>query len=184
MHTNSEPTLEPVADVARRISTARAAEVESYARLYPLLLAEIEEIMDEWDRNTDDLPWSALEASERQNDLCGVVTRVIDCAMSPASREERVTAMVAAACRHGEYRRRQNVDVHSIFREYDVVRAGTWKALKTLADAPTSYDAIFVIDGLLSVATRGTILGFHRRELEVTGLFAKHLAELKKTVRS
>lgn len=184
MQTHSDPTLEPVADVARRIVNARAAEVENYARLYPLLLAEIDEIMNNWDRNTDDLPWSALEQSERQNDLCGVVTRVIDCAMSPASREERVDAMVAAACRHGESRRRQKVDVPSIFREYDVVRAGTWQQLKTLTTAPTSYDAIFVIDGLLSVATRGTILGYHRAEMEANGLWAKHLEELKKTVRS
>jgi hypothetical protein len=55
--------------------------------------------------------------------------------------------------------RKQGVDVHSIFTEYDVVRTATWRHLKTLGGAPTSYDAIFVIDGLLSVATRGTVLG-------------------------
>lgn len=175
---------EPVVDVARRILAARAVEVEHYAKLYPLLLAEMDEIMADWDRNTDSLPWSALQAGERQNDLAGVITRVIDCAMSAAPREERVNAMIAAACRHGEYRRRQGVDVHSIFAEYDAVRAATWRHLKTLVSGPISYDAIFVIDGLLSVATRGTILGFHRKEMEANGLWSKHLLELKKTVRS
>lgn len=175
---------EPVVDVARRIQAARAVEVEHYAKLYPLLLAEMDEIMSDWDRSTDALPWSALQASERQNDLAGVITRVIDCAMSPAPRQERVDAMIAAACRHGEYRRKQGVDVHSIFTEYDVIRAATWRQLKTLVGAPTSYDAIFVIDGLLSVATRGTILGYHREEMESNGLWSKHLLELKKTVRS
>lgn len=92
--------------------------------------------------------------------------------------------MVAAACAHGQSRRKQEMDVHSIFREYDVIRAATWHQLKALAKAPTSYDAIFVIDGLLSVATRGTVLGFHRKEMEANGLWAKHLDELKKTVRS
>lgn len=175
---------EPVVDVARRIVAARAVEVEHYAKLYPLLLAEMDEIMADWDRSTDSLPWSALQAGERQNDLAGVITRVIDCAMSPAPRDERVDAMIAAACRHGEYRRRQGVDVHSIFTEYDVVRSATWRQLKTLVGAPTCYDAIFVIDGLLSVATRGTVLGYHRQEMEANGLWSKHLLELKKTVRS
>lgn len=171
-------------DVARRIQAARAVEVEHYAKLYPLLLAEMDEIMADWDRSTDSLPWSALQAGERQNDLAGVITRVIDCAMSSASRQERVDEMIAAACRHGQYRRKQEVDVHSIFTEYDVVRTATWRHLKTLASAPTSYDAIFVIDGLLSVATRGTVLGYHRQEMEANGLWSKHLLELKKTVRS
>lgn len=171
-------------DVARRILAARAVEVAHYAKLYPLLLAEMGEIMSDWDRSTDALPWSQLEKSERQNDLAGVITRVIDCAMSPAPRAERVNAMIEAACNHGAFRRRQGVDVHSIFREYDVIRAATWRQLKNLVGPPTSYDAIFVIDGLLSVATRGTILGYHRREMEENGLWSKHLEELKKTVRS
>ena len=179
-----EGTLEPVLDVARRIHEARAVEVAHYARLYPLLLAEIDGIMADWDRNTDALPWSALERGERQNDLGSVVTRVIDCAMSNAPRDERVNAMITAACRHGEYRRRQNVEVPSIFMEYDLVRSATWRALKTLVDAPTSYDAIFVIDGLLSVASRGTILGYHGDEMRANALFDKHMEELKKTVRS
>ena len=184
MEESQQVYTEPVVDVARRIVAARAVEVEHYAKLYPLLLAEIDEIMADWDSSTDSLPWSALAAGERQNDLAGVVTRVIDCAMSAAPREERVDAMIAAACRHGQYRRRQGVDVHSIFTEYDVVRSSTWRQLKTLVGAPTSYDAIFVIDGLLSVATRGTVLGYHRQEMEANGLWSKHLLELKKTVRS
>lgn len=178
------PIVEPVVDVARRIIAAREAEVAHYARLYPLLLAEMEEIMADWDRNVDALPWSSLKASERRNDLAGVVTRVIDCAMGSASRADRVDALISAACNHGAYRRRQNLEVHSIFREYDVIRAATWQHVRTLAPAPTSYDAIFVIDGLLSVATRGTVLGYHRSEMEANGLWSKHFEELKKTVRS
>ena len=177
-------TADPIVEIARRILAARDAEVEHYAKLYPLLLAEMTSIMDDWDRNTDVLPWSALERSERQNDLPSVVTRVIDCAMSPASREERVGAMVAAACAHGESRRHQGVDVPSMFTEYNVVRAATWRHLKELAKAPISYDAIFVIDGLLSIATRGTVLGYHRKEMEANGLWVKHREELQKSVRS
>ena len=175
---------EPVVEVARRILAARAKEVAHYARLYPLLLAEVGDIMDDWDRNTDELPWSGLEAADRQNNLASVITRVIDCAMSPASREERVNAMIAAACAHGEYRRKQEVDVPSIFAEYDKVRTATWRQLRTLVGAPTSFDAIFVIDGLLSIATRGTVIGFHREEMERIGLWHKHIAELKASVRS
>lgn len=175
---------EPVVDVARRILAARTTEVAPYAQLYPLLLAEMDEIMASWDRSTDELPWSGLEASERQNNLGGVITRLIDCAMSTASRKERVDALIAAACEHGIFRRKQGVDVHSLFVEYDRVRAATWRQLKTLTDAPTSYDAIFVIDGLLSIATRGTVLGFHRDEMVAIGLWEKHCTELKESVRS
>ncbi len=178
------PPSEPVVNVARRILATRTQEVAHYAQLYPLLLGEMSEIMADWDRNTDELPWSALEAAERQNNLASVITRVIDCAMSSASRDERVDSMIAAACLHGEFRRKQKVDLPSLFREYDKVRTATWHQLKSLVGAPTSYDAIFVIDGLLSIATRGTVLGFHREEMERIGLWAKHLQELKDSVRS
>lgn len=179
------PTItEPVVSVAKRILAARATEVALYAQLYPLLLAEMPEIMAEWDRNTDELPWSALEAADRQNNLAGVITRVIDCAMSSASRKERVNALIDAACGHGESRRAQRVDVQSLFTEYVVVRTATWRSLKLLIEPPTSYSAIFAIDGLLSIATRGTVLGYHRQEMEKRGLWDAHREELSRSVQS
>ena len=180
----SSLAAEPVVAVAKRILSARAAEVAPYALLYPLLLADIGEIMAEWDRNTDELPWSELEQADRQNNLVGVITRVIDCAMSDASREVRVNALIEAACAHGESRRKQGVGVPSLFIEYDVVRTATWRQLKTLTAPPTSYSIIFVIDGLLSVASRGTVLGYHRKEMEANGLWSSQREELRKTVRS
>lgn len=175
---------EPVVKVAERILSARDRQVAHYAKLYPLLLAELDEIMADWDRSTDALPWSGLEASDRQNNLAGVITRVIDGAMSSATRTERVDALIDSACSHGECRRKQGVDVQSLFSEYDHVRTATWKHLKELVEPPTSYDAIFVIDGLLSIASRGTVLGYHRQEMESTGLWNKQREELKASVRS
>ncbi len=175
---------ERVVSIAERIIAAREGEVAHFAKLYPMLLAEMDEIMAGWDRTVDELPWSGLEESERQNDLAGVITRVIDCAMSSAGRDQRVTALVDSACAHGEYRRRQGVDMESVFREYDKVRTATWHELKKLVAPPTSFDAIFVIDGLLSIATRGTILGFHRTEMEENGLWEKHRQALRETVKS
>ena len=175
---------EHVVSVAERIISTRDQQVAHYAKLYPLLLGELEEIMADWDRSTDVLPWSRLEASVRQNNLGGVITRVIDCAMSPAPREARVEALIDAALAHGECRRSQAVDVQSLFTEYDHVRTATWKHLKDLVEPPVSLDAIFVIDGLLSVASRGTVLGYHRKEMEANGLWAKQREELKATVRS
>jgi hypothetical protein len=178
------PPSVSVVEVARRILAAREREVAPYAQLYPLLLAEVPEIMADWDRSTTELPWSDLEAADRQNNLSSVITRLIDCAMGSGSRADRVDALIAAACSHGEFRRRQHLDVPSLFMEYDKVRTATWRQLKTLVGAPTSYDAIFVIDGLLSIATRGTVLGYHREEMERIGLWEKHLSELKSSVRS
>jgi hypothetical protein len=175
---------EPVVAVAKRILAARASEVALYAQLYPLLLAELDEIMAEWNRNTDALPWTALEQADRKKNLAGVITRVIDCAMSDAPRAERTAALVDAAIAHGESRRKQGVDVPSIFREYFVVRTATWRQLKTLVNPPMSFDAIFVIDGLLSIASRGSVLGYHRKEMEANGLWEAHRTELEKSVRS
>lgn len=177
-------TADPVVAAARRIISTRDDEVATYARLYPLLLGEMDEIMADWDRSTDELPWSGLEESDRQNNLVSVITRVIDCAMSPAPREERVTALIDAACSHGDSRRQQGVDVESLFIEYDKLRGATWRQIQALARAPTTYDAIFVIDGLLSIATRGTVLGYHRAEMQANGLWAKHRSELQESVRS
>jgi hypothetical protein len=178
------PGTEPVVDIAKRIISARDAEIAPFAKLYPLLLAEMDEIMAEWDRNTDALPWSMLEHDERQNNLAGVITRVIDCAMSGASREDRVNALIDAACSHGEARREQGVDVESLFTEYFVIRTATWRQLKALVAPPTSYNAIFVLDGLLSIASRGTVLGYHKKEMEATALWNSHREELKRSIRS
>jgi hypothetical protein len=178
------PASEPVVATARRILSAREVEVGPYTKLYPLLLAEIGEIMADWDRSTDELPWSGLEKGERQNNLATVITRVIDCAMSSGARSERVESLIGAACAHGEFRRKQGVAVESLFLDYDKIRAATWNQLKDLADAATSFAAIFVIDGLLSIATRGTILGYHRAEMEANGLWDKHRTELRDSVRS
>lgn len=178
------PAVEPVVEVARRIMSVRDLEVAPYARLYPLLLGEMDEIMAAWDRSTDELPWSDLEQGERQNNLASVITRLIDCAMSPASREQRVTALIDAACAHGEFRRAQGVDVPSLFVEYDKIRTATWREVQALAESPTSFEAIFVIDGLLSIATRGTVLGYHRVEMEANGLWSKHRGELRDSIRS
>jgi hypothetical protein len=109
---------------------------------------------------------------------------VIDCAMSSGARSERVESLIDAACAHGEFRRNQGVAVESLFLDYDKIRAATWNQLKDLADAATSFAAIFVIDGLLSIATRGTILGYHRAEMEANGLWDKHRTELRDSVRS
>lgn len=184
MTLDSASTREPVVNVAKRILSARDAEIAPYAKLYPLLLATMDEIMAEWDRQTDELPWSALESADRQNNLAGVITRVIDCAMSGAPRDQRVNALIDAAIGHGESRRQQGVNVESLFTEYFVVRTATWQQLKTLVGAPTSFNAIFVIDGLLSIASRGTVLGYHRKEMEANGLWESQRAELGKSVRS
>jgi hypothetical protein len=178
------PASEPVVATARRILSARDVEVGPFARLYPLLLAEIDEIMADWDRSTDELPWSGLEKGERQNNLATVITRVIDCAMSSATRGERVESLIDAACAHGEFRRKQGVAVESLFLDYDKIRSATWKQLKDLTDPQTSFSAIFLIDGLLSIATRGTVLGYHRAEMEANGLWDKHRTELRDSVRS
>ena len=175
---------DPLLDVARRIIAAREAEVVHYAELYPLLLGEIPEIMADWDRSTEELPWSGLKAGERQNNLVSVITRVIDCAMGSASRAERVNALIQAAANHGASRRKQGVEVEVLFAEYDKLRVATWQKLRDLVEPPISYDAIFVIDGLLSIASRATALGYHREEMEASGHWTKQIEELKKTVRS
>lgn len=74
--------------------------------------------------------------------------------------------------------------VDALFREYDLLRSATWGQLSGIAGSPVSYGAIFVIDGPLSVATRATVLGYHRLEMLANGLWTTHLEELKQTVRS
>jgi len=184
MELNGPAASESVVEAAHRIHAARTAEVAPYSALYPLLLGQVGEIMADWDLNTQELPWAAIEQSERQNNLASVITRVIDCAMSDATRASRVDALLAAACSHGESRRAQGLDVPTLFREYDLLRSATWGHLSMMVGSPTSFSAIFVIDGLLSIATRATVLGYHRAEMEANGLWAAHLVELSKTVRS
>jgi hypothetical protein len=173
---------ESTVQVAHRILTTREAEVAPYVHIYPRLLEKIPEIMEAWDRKTDQLPWSALEASERQNNLAAVVTRVIDCAMGSEERAVRVLRLVEAALGHGRSRRAQNVSVQSLFIDYDIVRIATWEELKQIGGGTAVFNAIFTIDGLLSVASRLTVLGYHEAELLASGLWDKQLATLENLV--
>jgi hypothetical protein len=160
----------------------RIIEVTPYRDIYPRLLAKIPEIMEAWDLKTDQLPWSALEATERQNNLAAVVTRVVDCAMGSESRTIRVSKLVEAALGHGKARREQNVSVESLFIDYDIVRTATWEQLKLMGGEPVMYDAIFTIDGLLSVASRLTVLGYHKDEMVAGGRWNSQLKILENLI--
>jgi hypothetical protein len=104
--------------------------------------------------------------------------------MSSESKQVRVDALIKAACGHGESRRRQGVPLDTIFREYEMLREATWTQLKILAPGATGFDAIFVIDGLLTIASRGSMIGFHRKEMETNHRFDAQLDELKRAVPS
>lgn len=84
-----------------------------------------------------------------------------------------------AAARHGEERRTQGLDTEVIFREYHFLRVSLWQYLQNLVDDEGSrLKAISRVDMAISIASRASLYGHHRPELEEAGDWPERVIRL------
>ncbi|MGI8509386.1 MAG: hypothetical protein ACR2MQ_08680 [Gemmatimonadaceae bacterium] len=149
----------------------------NYSSLCEVLKTRTSDILGEWEQLCSAAPWDALPESHRLDALPGVLAAAIEAASKTDARNCR-TAVVDAAIKHGQDRRAQGFELQVLFTEFYFLREAIWRTLRKIADAANAYEAVLPIDHALSVATRATVAGFHRREFEEQGRWAEKVEAL------
>lgn len=128
------------------------------------------DIMERWLDAAEEEPWFSTPRSAMVDELPHVIRRLADVALRHPADEALHRENVMAAARHGEERREQGLDTEAIFREYHFLRVALWRYLQELVDDEhTRIRAITRVDLAISIASRASLYGHHRKELEEAG---------------
>ena len=130
----------------------------------------VPEIVREWEQLVWDSPWMGLPRAHRINGLPDLIVGLVEASLGDPEDLERHRQKVAAAVEHGVQRRAQGVDEHLVLTEYHLLREAMWRYLRRRygpSDAAT--EAIMRIDTAITLATRASLQGYYRDELEAAG---------------
>ncbi|ODT02993.1 MAG: hypothetical protein ABS52_11170 [Gemmatimonadetes bacterium SCN 70-22] len=165
---------------------------------YSRLTNDIPSILAEWRQLRLEEPRLALPDAVLLDSLPELLTGLF-AAVSPASGDAAAwRELVDRAVQHGASRREQGHSEELLFGEYHLLREAIWRHLRRYADErsrdatagasplahpPPSAEAsglaaIHRVDHGLTIATRASLLGFHRRELVASGRWSERIAEL------
>jgi len=133
------------------------------------LKAHIPEILQEWRHITDEEPWSSLPEGHRLDNLPQVAIGLFEASICDPADAQLHAEKVEAAVRHGEQRRAHGLPETVLLSEYYLLREAIWRYLKRNFPAADAGEAVLRIDNSIMLATRATLLGYHRQELEAQG---------------
>jgi hypothetical protein len=140
---------------------------------------DIAEIVDRWVHAAEEEPWFSTPREEMIDELPVVIRRLADVALLKPDSEAFHREKVRAAARHGEERRTQGFPTEVIFREYHFLRVALWRYLnERVQDDHSRLEAITRIDMAISIASRASLYGHHRPELEQAGDWPERVEQL------
>jgi hypothetical protein len=144
------------------------------------LLERVPEILAEWKRVSSEEPWLSRPQEDR---IEGVPTLVASLLNSALAEEEgdisRHREMVRAAATLGETRCAQGIPQETLFSEYHLLREALWRCLeRTGAELSERAHAILHVDAAISLATRASLYGYHRGELDAMGRWPQVLEDV------
>ena len=142
------------------------------------LAGHVRGILAEWRALPAEEPWLVLPAAEEIDHLPGVIVGLLNASLCEPERGATYREKVWAAARHGGDRRRQGFGEPVLFTEYARLREAIWRYLRRLGPADAARAAIVRVDGAITCATRASLLGYHRPELEQLGLWPEKLEAL------
>lgn len=132
--------------------------------------ANVDTIISLWNLTAAEEPWTLLPEHDRLNYLPRVLVQLAESVLCAEPDVESVRALVEAGLTHGEHRAMLGLPDQVIFAEYDLLRRALWRFLSP-EEPPTERAgrAILRIDAAISLATRASIVGLHRRQIEARG---------------
>jgi hypothetical protein len=140
---------------------------------------DVPQIVERWLEAAAKEPWFETPEEKMVDELPHVIRRLADVALRTPGDEELHKEKVRAAARHGEERREQGMNTEVIFREYHFLRIALWEYLQELMeDDRARLDAITRVDMAISVASRASLYGHHRPELEEAGEWPERVERL------
>lgn len=140
---------------------------------------DTDQIIARWLEAAEQEPWFAMPQEKMIDELPDLIRRLADVALRTPGDQELHRQKVMAATRHGEERRNQGIDTEVIFREYHFLRVSLWRFLQDLLDdEEVRLRAITRVDMAISVASRASLYGHHRPELEEAGDWRERVEHL------
>ena len=134
------------------------------------LPAHIERIKLKWHELAEDDPWlGTIPTEERWDSLPDALAGLFNSTLCRADSRDPHREHVTGAVKHGADRRRQGSPPDVIFREYAMLREAIWRHVRGLSGTRGEIDAVLLIDGAISLATRASIVGYHQEDFVATG---------------
>ena len=133
------------------------------------LKAHVPDILREWEAITHEEPWVSLPKTYRVDNLPDVTIGLFEASLcDPASRDAQ-REKIEAALEHGARRRAHEFPDAVLLTEYYLLREAIWRYLGRTFPDKVANDAILRIDSAIMLATRATLIGYHREEYEQRG---------------
>lgn len=160
------------------------------------------EVIRLWEEASARQPWLLLPEHDRIDHLPEVLERVADAVLCEQPTREGLLALAEAASKHGQDRVRQGMPDILVLNEYHLLRDAIWAFFRQLTDwqdsgsrtrasgdgardaaldavrPATTAEAILRVDTALTVATRASLLGYHREHLRAVGRWEGAMEQL------
>lgn len=133
------------------------------------LKANVPEIMREWEGITHEEPWTSLPKTYRVDALPDVAIGLFEASLCDPADPAAQRMKVEAALEHGARRRVHDFPDAVLLTEYYLLREAIWRYMVRTFDDQVANDAILRIDSAIMLATRATLIGYHRAEYESQG---------------
>lgn len=154
--------------------------------LHDQLRDALPRILADWLELPREEPWLAMPAEHRVDSFPEVTGALLDAALGPRGDAAAAEALTVAAAKHGRHRRDQGFAQELLFAEYYLLREALWRTIQSVPPAhavdDASLTAMLHLDGAISVATRASITGYHRDELEAMGKWPAALQNILASV--
>lgn len=138
----------------------------------------VSEIVMDWEGVTRTEPWLLLPKGYGIDHLPEVAEALIEAAICAPKRQEAQRKLIRDSAKHGHDRREQQFGQDNVLVEYQLLRAAMEILLRRVAGPERAARALIQVDAAISIATRASLFGYHRAELEKSGRWPAILDEL------
>lgn len=116
-------------------------------------------------------------APERFGDdpMIGVITAILDVALSRDGCADATERLVRTAAAHGDQRRLQGIEEHRLHGEYGTLRTALWHRVHDAAPIDEALSAVIRLDQVLCVARSAATQGYHRSDRAASPSWASQL---------
>jgi hypothetical protein len=142
----------------------------------------VSDVLAEWEELVRDEPWISLPPQHRIDSLPDVIIGIVQCALCDPDDQELHRKAISHALEHGKHRRDQKISDQTMLAEYHALRQALWSYIsKRFGHSEQSSRAIIRIDTGISVATKGSLWGYHNVELAAAGKWEDAVERILKT---
>ena len=134
------------------------------------LKADVHEVIGLWEGAAKREPWILLPQQDRTDSLPECLERLADAALTEPPKRSALLALATSAAEHGKHRSDMGMPDTLVLSEYYLLRNALWSYLSLKGMTQDDVmPALNRIDVALTLATRASMLGYHREQLEKTG---------------